>query len=625
MNKSRAQLLVVVVGAVFMALVSSGAPAAAVSGSPDEQKLADMYAPVVVLREHTTPCGAGEAFVPVSVDSVLKSMDVVLRGPDGQVVKQAPTAADLAGKGEGYYLDIPGEPLSPGCDYETYFWATGEAAKPTLYSDVVKDPNHPDQLALQYWFFYVYNDWNDKHEGDWEMIQLLFNATTVQQALTQSPVSVAYAQHEGSEVADWNSPKLHKDGNHVAVYPGEGSHAAYYTQSHWFGKSAAAGFGCDNTSPNSVAIKPTVVVIPTDPAAQTGEFAWLNYTGRWGQKAPSFNNGPTGPTTKTQWSEPVTWQLNEGRTSATAVPIVAGPAANAFCAATTAGSMLFLKVLANPWLILGSLLALIAAIVLIWKSTKWKGTSSEPVAQKRLAGQIVDDSFGVFTHRIITLGLIGLFGLAALALTVWLQSLLLQPISTTDLTRVGAPRWDWLAIPSVLLSLLIVLPALGIVVSAVQHALASEAQGERINAFSAIGAAISRPAGAIAFLVMYVLVALCFAFVITIPVGLWLISRWAVASPAAVVEGTSARSGLSRSALLTKDHRWRTLATTIVLWLIAVVLGPLVGGVLLLLTSLDFVQTNWIAGILLAILVPIAATGLGLQYFDLVARSKSDA
>jgi len=608
-----------------MALVSSGAPASAVSGSPDEQKLADMYAPVVVLREHTTPCGAGEAFVPVSVDSVLKSMDVVLRGPDGQVVKQAPTAADLAGKGEGYYLDIPGEPLSPGCDYETYFWATGEAAKPTLYSDVVKDPNHPDQLALQYWFFYVYNDWNDKHEGDWEMIQLLFNATTVQQALTQSPVSVAYAQHEGSEVADWNSPKLHKDGNHVAVYPGEGSHAAYYTQSHWFGKSAAAGFGCDNTSPNSVAIKPTVVVIPTDPAAQTGEFAWLNYTGRWGQKAPSFNNGPTGPTTKTQWSEPVTWQLNEGRTSATAVPIVAGPAANAFCAATTAGSMLFLKVLANPWLILGSLLALIAAIVLIWKSTKWKGTSSEPVAQKRLAGQIVDDSFGVFTHRIITLGLIGLFGLAALALTVWLQSLLLQPISTTDLTRVGAPRWDWLAIPSVLLSLLIVLPALGIVVSAVQHVLASEAQGQRINAFSAIGAAISRPAGAIAFLVMYVLVALCFAFVITIPVGLWLISRWAVASPAAVVEGTSARSGLSRSALLTKDHRWRTLATTIVLWLIAVVLGPLVGGVLLLLTSLDFVQTNWIAGILLAILVPIAATGLGLQYFDLVARSKSDA
>jgi MFS family permease len=91
------------------------------------------------------------------------------------------------------------------------------------------------------------------------------------------------------------------------------------------------------------------------------------------------------------------------------------------------------------------------------------------------------------------------------------------------------------------------------------------------------------------------------------------------------MEGTRARSGLSRSAALTHDHRWRTLATTILLWLIAVAVGPLVGGVLLLLTSLDFVQTNWIAGILLAILVPIAATGLGLQYFDLVARSKSDA
>jgi hypothetical protein len=175
------------------------------------------------------------------------------------------------------------------------------------------------------------------------------------------------------------------------------------------------------------------------------------------------------------------------------------------------------------------------------------------------------------------------------------------------------------------LSLLILLPALGIAVSAVQHVIASEAQGKRINAFSAIGEAISHPSGAIAFLVMYVLVALCFAFVITIPVGLWLLSRWAVASPASVVEGIDARTGLSRSAALTNDHRWRTLATTILLGLIAIALGPLVGGVLLLLTSLDFVQANWISGILMAVLVPIAAAGLGLQYFDLVTRQEQTA
>ena len=48
-----------------------------------------------------------------------------------------------------------------------------------------------------------------------------------------------------------------------------------------------------------------IVLMPETPS---GDFAWLGFTGRWGQKAPSFNNGPTGPNTKTQWSEPVQCQ-----------------------------------------------------------------------------------------------------------------------------------------------------------------------------------------------------------------------------------------------------------------------------------------------------------------------------
>ena len=31
------------------------------------------------------------------------------------------------------------------------------------------------RLALQYWFFYPYNDYTNKHEGDWEMVQLLLD------------------------------------------------------------------------------------------------------------------------------------------------------------------------------------------------------------------------------------------------------------------------------------------------------------------------------------------------------------------------------------------------------------------------------------------------------------------
>ena len=45
-----------------------------------------------------------------------------------------------------------------------------------MYAHVAYDPAYPGQLALQYWMYYVFNDWNNLHEGDWEMIQLNFHA-----------------------------------------------------------------------------------------------------------------------------------------------------------------------------------------------------------------------------------------------------------------------------------------------------------------------------------------------------------------------------------------------------------------------------------------------------------------
>jgi hypothetical protein len=36
--------------------------------------------------------------------------------------------------------------------------------------------------VVQYWFFWYFNDWNDKHEGDWEGVQVLFDATTAVEA-----------------------------------------------------------------------------------------------------------------------------------------------------------------------------------------------------------------------------------------------------------------------------------------------------------------------------------------------------------------------------------------------------------------------------------------------------------
>ena len=117
-----------------------------------------------------------------------------------------------------------------------------------MYAHVARDPGYPGKLALQYWFFYVFNDFNNLHEGDWEMIQLDFDASSAHEALKQDPVAVGYSSHEGAERADWDEDKLEiVDGTHPVVYPAAGWHANKYTAALYLGSSAKAGVGCDDT------------------------------------------------------------------------------------------------------------------------------------------------------------------------------------------------------------------------------------------------------------------------------------------------------------------------------------------------------------------------------------------
>jgi hypothetical protein len=71
------------------------------------------YSPVLTLEPQPKACGPGEAYRPTSVDVVLGRPDVLLRDPRGRVVKRAPRASDLWERPAGYYLDFPGDPLSP--------------------------------------------------------------------------------------------------------------------------------------------------------------------------------------------------------------------------------------------------------------------------------------------------------------------------------------------------------------------------------------------------------------------------------------------------------------------------------------------------------------------------------
>ena len=293
---------------------------------------------------------------------------------------QAPTAADLAGRGGDWYLDFPGNPLRPGCDFERWFREIARGRPATVYAHVVGEDG---RLALQYWLYYVFNDWNNTHEGDWEMIQLMFDAPSATAALRVAPAVVGFSQHTGGERSDWTGGSLAREDIHARVFPAAGSHAQFSSNRLWLGFSAETGIGCDDTRTPSWRIRPQVVLLP-DTAPTTGPFAWLSFAGVWGERVRGPYSGPTGPAFKRQWEEPVGW--SEGwRNGGLAVPDGAslGPTATGvFCSGVAAGSVAVLRLLYDPLtaLLVLAVVALIATVLV--RRTRWS-----PVAPDRSRGR----------------------------------------------------------------------------------------------------------------------------------------------------------------------------------------------------------------------------------------------
>lgn len=586
-----------------------------------EDRLAAMYSPVVVIPEHSVACGAGEPYLPVPVEAVLGQAAVTLRGPQGQAIA-APTAADLAGKGDGWFLDLPGNPLSPGCGYERWFDATSRnVLAPTVYAHVATDPDHPGMLALQYWFFWVYNDWNDRHEGDWEMVQILFDANSATSALTTTPASTAFAQHEGSETSLWDDPKLLRVGNHVVVYPGQGSHAAYYSQAEWFGRNGASGFGCDSTLAPGVEIDPEIAVLSD--AGGIGS-QWLTFTGRWGEKAPSFNNGPTGPNTKTQWKHPVTWQQEQGREAAAVLPVVGGPAVDSFCTLTRAGSLLFIAALDHP--VSTSLLVIfvIVLLLLLAKGTRWRGADSPHPDLERRAGQVVTASFGFirghFSRLWPVMGVIALTSAADLGL----QRAALQRRPSGDITDVYDLADNPVGLVIALAIPFITVPLIMVFLAATTRLVEQVARGERGDPWRSLADSFRHPTAALVQLTVWVIVTAAASSIVLLPLALWLVALWAVSLPAAAIEGLTFRSALRRSRMLTRGRRWRAVLLGALLIWIGLFLPDVVGALLLLATGLPYWATNILSIMTSAILLTFSAIGLTLQYYDFRAEERRD-
>jgi hypothetical protein len=121
---------------------------------------------------------------------------------------------------------------------------------------------------IQYWFFYAFNGGDlNRHEGDWEMIQVVLSG--------EQPTQVMFSQHYAGQTATWN--QVEKEGNHVKVYVARGSHANYIKP-----YSGKIGLASDTVGDNGKILKPTILQSDGYDIEPLESQQWLSFVGRWG-------------------------------------------------------------------------------------------------------------------------------------------------------------------------------------------------------------------------------------------------------------------------------------------------------------------------------------------------------
>lgn len=266
-----------------------------VDHATDDLALLRRFEPILRFNE-------GELFLPASVDEYVRCCELVQKGPDRDqsiiVPKGSLTIERLVELGAdhprpGQFLRFVAEPftrvqvakwrlrsdrprfhnasrlarvgvLSRGVDALSRASlvfrgrnATGaEAAAETQYRTKMRSDHHPyygrvvrdaGYTVLQYWIFYVFNDWRSRvfgvndHEADWEQVTIYLTGADHD----LRPAWVVSSAHD--EVGDdlrrrWDDPDLTIEDEHVVIHPGLGSHSGAYIAGEYLTTHDAPAF-----------------------------------------------------------------------------------------------------------------------------------------------------------------------------------------------------------------------------------------------------------------------------------------------------------------------------------------------------------------------------------------------
>lgn len=206
--------------------------------------------------------------------------------------------------------DIPSQ--SEERAWRTYFDMLDETADPyacVVYGRFV-DGAKP---ALQYWYLYIYNDFRNNHEADWEM------ATIELRPDDKQPVRMGLSSHHTGSQRPWRD--VQKIDERPVIYVARGSHANYFRydrrgfpaiQLHrgssapfplapivwvlqrlpglcrWRDQSPADPERDADARPEHIGVRidPTLRILTDDSDPSPDPPWWLRYWGKWGSSHP---------------------------------------------------------------------------------------------------------------------------------------------------------------------------------------------------------------------------------------------------------------------------------------------------------------------------------------------------
>ncbi|MBP8129797.1 MAG: hypothetical protein KA184_09470 [Candidatus Hydrogenedentes bacterium] len=306
--------------------------------------LASDYAPVIRLHRE-------EFYRPVPVELPLSLARLDLG--NSEELRVAPDALDLYQSPQSEArVDLVGTSLQQLRDN---YPGPSAQPEPVVYYTVATVDNYSSEPAapekhvvVQYYLLFHADEWGrnvlggHRHEGDWEMVQVLFDDALEPYRVTATQrreVAIDLAISGGASAA-WDAVER-MGGTHPVMYAGQGGHSLYFRSGatrYYTGLEVHDGLGewmlpRAADAPLVETDYPRAAPLRLEPIARLGEAGvrpWQRFAGLWGQRdfppdptdrpSPSGRNGAPGPAflgdsdvpvsatlVRSCWTDPYAW------------------------------------------------------------------------------------------------------------------------------------------------------------------------------------------------------------------------------------------------------------------------------------------------------------------------------